>query len=846
MNCFVIFCLIACSLCEYTERGQSQYGIPEILEHERHREILRHTKTTFLPETSSLMKHPSYVRDRRNHICNIFGPKTQLCHQLHEEVVFGRNTDIVKRAESDIFPKITNKSEAEADGAQKGSISVVKLSVITQADNQELPEREEQQIFWHNQMKKEEVRTLQGEIMKRYMDPNVNPCEDFYGYACGNWKNYLKIPPDRSSFDTFEVIRQNLDHVLVDLLQERSCPSKTDRKRNLKNIYRRKTAWNNTVEATDKAKFFFVSCMNEELINRRGCRPLLDTIEELGGWPLLKSNRTESGYDLFMLLARLRLLNNNVLISQWIAPDMKNAKQYIVHIDQTSLGLPTRDYFLNPRKIKYIRAYKNLIIGTAKLLGANMQDNEKDVDDIVDFEIGLAEIMAFTEEKENVSEIYLKTDLSSITLHFPQYNWKSYFNIVLGSQVDLRTPVAVYCVKYLLELVHLLSNTDHKIVQNYVIWRFMQRRLNNLDLRFLELIQRFNFVLYGREKQPPRWQFCVTQVNTHMGMAIGSLFVRKYFDQTSKNDTIQITQALIASFKGILKESTWIDPHTKTYANMKIENMDLKIGFPDFVLNETELSMRYYDVDIHPEFFFENVLSTLRHLSRCEHKRLGSEVNRTLWSTSPAVVNAYYNRNKNQIMFPAGILQPPFYHKHFPKALNFGGIGVVIGHEITHGFDDKGRLFDQQGNLMMWWRDTSIRNFHKKVQCMIDQYSRYVLPQIRVPIDGYLTQSENIADNGGLKEAFKAYEAWLHTNEATDETMPGLNLTPKQLFFLNFAQVWCGQQRVEEAKNRVITSVHSPGIFRVIGVLSNSEDFAREFSCPLNAPMNPEKKCAVW
>ncbi|XP_066245924.1 neprilysin-4-like [Euwallacea similis] len=830
MDCFVAFCLIAVSSGGYTVKRQDQHEIPEILEQERHPEILKDTKTIFRPETSVLVERPSHIRDRRDHICKIFGLKAHLCHQADKELVFPGNADVGKNPENDMLPKIGNTSQVGPDSRELN----------------ELLEREEQQILWHNQMGKEEIRTLQGKIMKRYTDPEVNPCEDFYSYACGNWKNYFKIPPDRSSFDTFEVIRENLDYVLVDLLQDRSCLSKANRKPNLKNIFRRKSAWNNTVGATDKAKLFFVSCMDEELINRRGCQPLLDTIEVLGGWPLLKRNWTESGYDLFQLLAQLRLLNNDVLISQWIGPDMKNANQYIVHIDQASLGLPSRDYFVNPTKIKYIRAYKILIIGTAKLLGANIQDIEKDVDDIVDFETALGKIMASSEERKNVSEIYLKTDLSSITLYFPQYNWESYFNIVLGSQVNLRTPVAVYCVKYLLELVYLLSNTDHKIIQNYIIWRFIQQRLNNLDSKFLELEQRFNFALYGREKQPQRWQFCVTQVNTHMGMASGSLFVRKYFDQTSKNDTIQITQALIASFKDILKESTWIDPHTKTYARMKIENMDLKIGFPDFVLNETELSMRYYDVDIHPEFFFENVLSILRHLSRSEQKRLGSEVNRTLWGTSPAVVNAYYNRNKNQIMFPAGILQPPFYHKHFPKALNFGGIGVVIGHEITHGFDDKGRLFDQQGNLMMWWRDTSIRNFYEKVQCIIDQYSQYVLPQIRVPIDGYLTQGENIADNGGLKESFKAYEAWLRRNEASDETMPGLNLTAKQLFFLNFAQVWCGQERIQEAKNRVTTSVHSPGIFRVIGVLSNSEDFAREFSCPLNSPMNPEKKCTIW
>ncbi|KAH1027114.1 hypothetical protein HUJ05_000682 [Dendroctonus ponderosae] len=854
----------------------SQYEYSEILHHEDRRSIVRDTKSVFWPELEDLENTERCKRQEQP----VFDSGD--FRILDEEHVNLTGLGIVPNS----WPEISNASN-ERNGEQEDrsvlrvQVNISRLQQLSDSEGRCLLKK--QQSFWHNQMSKEEIRNLQskislcdfapsnlpssGSIMRRYMDKQSDPCSDFYSYACGNWKNYFKIPPDRSSYDTFEIIRENLDLVLNDILKEAPAGVPTLERPRLEHLFEAGQLNNNTLDATVKAKLFYQSCMDELSISKRANQPLADVLQYLGGWPIVSQVWAGNREDL------LRLLNNDVLISQWVGPDMKNANQYVVHVDQTSLGLPSRDYFLDPKNIKYVRAYKILIMASALLLGACPQTVEQQVDDLVELETSLAEIMASGEERRNISDVYLKTDLASMSLYFPQYDWKTYFDLVLGPEVSLRTPVAVYSVKYLLELVHVLSNSEYRTIQNYLIWRFVHHRLINLDSRFLDVKQRFNFVLFGREKQPPRWQFCVSQVNTHMGMAIGALFVRRYFDETSKKDTIQMTQALVGAFKNILEESTWLDDHTKSYARMKIDSMDLKIGFPDFVLNTTgkdlfclpkKLSMRYYDVDIHPEYFFENVLSILRHMSRSEQKRLRSEVNRTLWSTSPAVVNAYYSRNKNQIMFPAGktaweglrvnskrvawlgILQPPFYHKHFPKAMNFGGIGVAIGHEITHGFDDKGRLFDQQGNLMMWWRDASIRNFYEKAQCIIDQYSQYVLPQIKMPIDGYLTQGENIADNGGIKQSFRAYQEWLSRHPGADESLPGLNLTGKQLFFLNFAQVWCGQQRIEEAKYRLKTSVHSPGIFRIIGVLSNSEDFAREFHCPKNSPMNPEKKCTIW
>ncbi|XP_044765942.1 neprilysin-4 [Coccinella septempunctata] len=714
---------------------------------------------------------------------------------------------------------------------------------------------ERSQVFWKNEMNEAEIRKLQSNIMKRYMDKSVNPCDDFYKYACGNWKNYYSIPPERNSYDTFEILRENLDNVLGELLLENDSKGEPgmlkvyDHQPFEKGYLLNNTIdsyQNSSMDATTKAKYFFHSCMNQNKVRERGNSPLLKLLEELGDWPILKKEWKESEFDIVWLMAQLRLFNNDILISEWVGPDLKNSEEYIIHLDQTTLGLPSRDYFTNPRHYKYIEAYRTFIVTVALLLGAPEDTVHQDTDDIIKFETKIAEIMTSHEDRKHLERIYLRTTIGALAHFFPQLDWIRYFSMVLGKVMSLDDPVACFCTAYLHRLVDLLSNTNSRVVANYLLWRFIRHRTNNLDERFLLAKQRFYYILFGKEKPPTRWQFCIQQTNANMGMALGKLFVEKYFDEQSRKDTLEMTIQLQQAFQDILSENTWIDSSTKDYALMKLKNIDLKIGYPDFITSMAELNRRYIDVEIHPDYFFENTLSILRHLTRYEQRKVGKEANRTLWGTSPAIVNAYYSRNKNQIMFPAGILQPPFYHKHFPKALNFGGIGVVIGHEITHGFDDKGRLFDQHGNLDYWWKEPSVLEFHTRAQCIIDQYGAYMLPEVNARVNGYLTQGENIADNGGLKQSFRAYQKWRKKHPEAEEFLPGLNLTGEQLFFLNFAQIWCGIQRPESAKTRLQTAVHSPGIFRVLGTLSNSIDFAREYKCPPDSSMNPSFKCVLW
>lgn len=687
-------------------------------------------------------------------------------------------------------------------------------------------EREVFHAFWKGEGNSKSIRKAQTKMMLSFMDPSVDPCQDFYQFACGNWGLKNPIPKDKAGYDTFEMLRESLDIVLQELLMEED---------------------NDTMnEATIKTKNLYRSCMNNKILEERREKPLLVLLESLGGWPMIDPNWKAENFDWIVLMANLRLYNNDILISEWVGPDIKNSDEYVIQFDQTSLGLPTREYFLEPCNYVYLEAYKNYLIKISTLLGASLENARAEAEDLMVFETGLAEITSSPDERRNVSELYERMTVSELSATVPEINWTKYLMIVLNREVDPEEPVVMFALRYVQDLVKLLCQTEPRVVSNYLLWRFIRHRVNNLDDRFQEAKQHFYYILFGREEAPPRWKNCVAQVNTNMGMGLGAMFVARYFDEKSKNDTLEMTHDIMRSFREILNNTSWIDDDTKRLAIQKVDAMMLRIGYPDFILNREALNERYAEVHIDPELYFENTLNILKHLTRAEQDRLGTKVNKSMWNTPPAVVNAYYSRNKNQIMFPAGILQPPFYHRYFPRSLNYGGIGVVIGHEITHGFDDKGRLFDQDGNLHKWWKEPAIEAFHQRAQCLIDQYSKYTVTEVAMQIDGVNTQGENIADNGGIKQAFKAYERWLSIHGDKDEVLQGINATNLQLFFLNFAQIWCGTMRPEATRNKLKTAVHSPGKFRVIGTLSNSEDFARVFQCEPGSPMNPIKKCSVW
>lgn len=657
------------------------------------------------------------------------------------------------------------------------------------------------------------------------MDRTADPCQDFYQYACGNWNKKHIIPDDRPSFNTFEKLHDDLQIKLRSLLEEGIQDYDS--------------------VATSKAKHLYKSCINTSRIEAVGDAPLHQMISLLGGWPVVEKNWKE---DSFVAEDALGLVRANftsiIIIFCSVAADDKNSSSNIIQIDQPDFGMPSREYYLNDRVSDYIHAYLQYMVDTAVLFGANQTDAERDMYQVLQFETKIANITKPSSERHDTGAIYNKMSIGDLARDVPKFRWMQYFSKFLPYSLSNDEKIVSFAPEYMKDIADLLAKTDKRTIANYVVWRVVLEFMPDLPEVYQKVRRNYRARSQGITRDKPRWQKCVELTNEEMGMAVGAMFIRENFKKESKDAALHMIHNLREAFNDLLNENDWMDESTRKVARVKAYAMNERIGYPDFIKNESKLNEKYEKLYVGSDYF-SNIVNTKRFEVHSAMIKLRKTVDKDQWEQDPAVVNAFYNPNTNDIVFPAGILQPPFYSDKFPKSLNYGGIGVVIGHEITHGFDDKGRQYDMSGNLKQWWKNETIDAFRQRAQCMIDQYSSYQLEQIGLNIDGKNTQGENIADNGGLKQAYRAYKKGLE-EYGPEKDLPGIGLTHQQLFFLNYAQIWCGSMRDEEALEKIRTSVHSPGSIRVLGPLSNSYDFSEAYQCPPGSPMNPEKKCHIW
>ncbi|KAJ8920319.1 hypothetical protein NQ315_011981 [Exocentrus adspersus] len=642
------------------------------------------------------------------------------------------------------------------------------------------------------------------------MDQTADPCVDFFQYACGTWNKKHVIPEDRSSISTFEVMADQLQVILKGILEEPI---------NLEDN-----------EATRKAKTFYNTCMDLPW----------------GGWPVTQPEWSAPDFSTEVLLGKIRgIYNEGYLIEPWVGPDDKNSSVNIIQMDQMSLALPSRDYYLKASSEGDMLAYHKYMTNIAILLGANRTTASEELKEVVEFERRLANASLPEQDRHDTSVIYKKVTLKQLKSLVPQIKWLEYFRSFLDVNITEEENVVAYGLSYFVEMGKIIAETERRIIHNYVLWRLVMSLSSHMVDDYQRERVEFRRILQGVLSERHRWSQCVEWTNKKMGMAVGALFIRDNFNHDSKETALQMIHTIREAFNELLAENHWMDDETRAVAKEKADAMNERIGYPKLITDKEKLTKEYAALNITKHDFLRNILNILKFEAEHNLRMLRQPVDRDKWSTEPAVVNAFYNPNKNDIVFPAGILQPLFYSQHFPKSLNYGGIGVVIGHEITHGFDDKGRQFDKDGNMMQWWNNATIKAFRERTQCIIDQYSRYKIDEVGLYINGRMTQGENIADNGGLKQSFRAYRKWV-SQHGEEPALPGLNLTHDQLFFLNYAQIWCGSMRPEDALTKVRSSVHSPGPIRVLGPLSNSWDFSEAYKCPLGSPMNPTNKCSVW
>ncbi|XP_011675430.2 endothelin-converting enzyme homolog [Strongylocentrotus purpuratus] len=662
------------------------------------------------------------------------------------------------------------------------------------------------------------------------MDKGADPCDDFYEYSCGTWDKHNPLPEGNNRWSTFGLLWQENRLVLKNVLE---------------------SELNTTSSAELKAQDFFISCMDEDsIIEKLGAKPLLDIINlQLGGWNATGTFNT-STYDFNQTIRVLGTsYSEQPFFSLFIAGDDKNSSRNILQIAQSGLLLPDSSYLINKtEEDPVLGAYIKMMVTIAKLMGAEEEDAHRQMRAVLQFGQDIANISVRdtnTEDQDPEMLYHLKTitDLQGI---MPAIDWLSYLQFLFnGTDIEITKdePIVVYAPDFLQDMSNLILSSDPIVVHNYMIWRLVTSLMNLLSAAFRQADHDFDQVLSGKRSIPAKWRFCVSDTDASVGFALGALFVKHAFEGHSKAKADEMVDEVKSAFKRNLPDLPWMDEDTRVAAKQKANAIIDLIGFPDYILNPEKLDASYAELELNSSEYFMNNIRVLQFHVKRQLQQLRKTVDRGQWEMTPPQVNAYYAPQKNEIVFPAGILQAPFYDKDYPKSLNFGGMGVVMGHEITHAFDDAGREYDKNGNLYQWWNNDTIQRFNRQTECMVDQYSEYDI--LGNKVNGRRTLGENIADNGGLKSAYHAYLEWIREH-GEEQLLPALGLNHKQLFFLGFAQVWCSTSTPQAARLQLLTDEHTPPRYRVIGTLSNSEEFAEQFKCPVGSPMNPKDKCEVW
>ncbi|EYC44744.1 hypothetical protein Y032_0451g1686 [Ancylostoma ceylanicum] len=672
------------------------------------------------------------------------------------------------------------------------------------------------------------------------MNTSVNPCEDFYEFACGAWNEYHPIPDDMSGFGTFSFVREQVRLQLRVLLeQEVTSESKS----------------------INMARIAYKTCMNKTQLDDLKTSLLFETLSELGYWPLIQNAWKRDNFNLTDLLALARRdYGAESFFQIYVYADAKNTSRNTLTVDQgtLSLGRGARDYYLNSTLFaNHMVAYRKYFLEIVKILqeDAKVAHNSSAIGDSIDaviaFEKKLAEIVVPEDERRNSTRLYNKRKIADLYNYMDDINWVIYFRQIAPSEMvglfSNETEIIVAEIEYLEKASKLIKETDSELLANYIVWRVVQASVRLLDERFENIKQDFSRVMTGQQQRSPRWKDCAQVPSSVLPLAAGAVYVQAHFNSDDKREALEMIKKLLESFADLVSQNDWMDETTKKIAIEKANSMINNIGYPNITNDIKKLDEQYDELYILPEDTYYSLMKkAVIWMQKKEFRKLLKPFDRHDFEVSPAVVNAFYSPEKNAITFPAGILQPPFFSGSFPKAVNYGAIGAVIGHEITHGFDDQGSQYDKDGNLHNWWSARSLESFDERRRCIVEQYGNYTVPKINMKVNGKLTQGENIADNGGVKEAFKAYEKYVAT-EGEEPRLPGLqHYTNTQIFFLSYAHFWCGQKKEAAAVQQVMTDEHSPELFRVSGVLSNLREFAEAFSCPKGSSLNPEQRCVVW
>jgi putative endopeptidase len=648
------------------------------------------------------------------------------------------------------------------------------------------------------------------------MDKSVDPCENFYQYSCGGWLKQNSIPKDESSYGRPNEIIDRNQEVLKAIL-EKAAAGGAERSSN-----------------EQKIGDYYAACMNVEVVNNAGLKPLQPLLERIAG---LKSKD-----ELPELTAYMDSVGVNTLFSFGSDQDYKDATQQIAILDQLELGLPEKGYYerKDEKSVKLRSQYQTHIARTFVLLGESQAQAAKDAETVLRLETALAGFSLSNVERRDPASIYHKMNLAKLDSSTPAF---SFVRFLRAAHTPPVVALNVTTPAYFNGLNRLLASTSLDAWKTYLRWALIRHLPTTALPQALdrESFDFYGIALDGQPEQKPRWKRCVAATDDALGEALGQVYVEQRFSAKDKERTLELTRDIEAAMGRDIEQLDWMSATTKARAKEKLHAVANKIGYPDKWRDYSTLTVHHDDA-------LGNALQAAAFEERREIAKIGKPVDRGEWGMSPPTVNAYYNPQMNDINFPAGILQPPFFDPSQDDAANYGAVGGIIGHELTHGFDDEGRQFDGNGNLQDWWTPADGKQFTGRADCVVNEYDGFIGVD-DLHVNGKLTLGENIADLGGLKLAFLAYLDRAQKSGVDLEKEGSVEyggLKPEQQFFVAFGQNWCQKNRPENLRLRIQTDPHSPEEFRANGVVRNVLEFQRAFACKGGQPMAPVNRCTIW
>jgi endothelin-converting enzyme/putative endopeptidase len=639
------------------------------------------------------------------------------------------------------------------------------------------------------------------------MDRAVDPCADFFHYACGAWVKKNPIPPDEARWDVYSKLTYDNEQFLWGILGE--AARKQDRTAN-----------------EQKIGDYFHACMDEDAIGKAGAAPLE---AELGAIAHLGSIR-----GLAALVASEQLAGAETLFGFGSNQDFEDSERVIAFAVAGGLGLPDRDYYVtDDAKMREMREKYVAHVGRMfELLGDDAKTAAAEAATVMAIETALAKASLTRVEQRDPHNLFHKMTLEQVKGLTPSFDWDAYLATTGLGGVAIANVTEPAFFK---ELEQQLGSQSLANWKTYLRWHLVHSRAPYLSSKFVEE----NFAFYGKtlngiDQLQPRWKRCVRYVDRDLGEALGQVFVAKTFGPEVKAKTVEMTRQIEEAMATEIRDLPWMGAETKVQALLKLVTLVNKIGYPDKWRD-------YSSVRIAPDDFAGDVARAAIFEMHRDLAKIGKPVDRSEWGMTPPTVNAYYNSQMNDINFPAGVLQPPLFDFKLDDAPNYGNTGATIGHELTHGFDDEGRQFDAKGNLQDWWTKKDAAAFEERTACVVDQYAQYtVIDDIK--INSKLTLGEDVADLGGT---LLAYIAWKNATRGQD-LQPIDGFTPDQRFFIGMAQWACGDERPESKRVHAVTDPHSPLEYRINGVVSNMPEFAHAFACKAGQPMVRAKVCRIW